>query len=129
MVEGTMSLYRDYLKRWNNHTETLPVKPTSALTLPRRGQLRLNNNSMSHSRFGHTARTTMVRTKEDADFGALSEAELIKREVLQKFDYDASNTLFKKKMRAARKRDRKECDKLSSTSGTSNSAAAVGHLL
>jgi len=71
----------------------------------------------------------MIQTKEDANFGVLSEAELIKREVLQKFDYDASNTMFKKKMRSARKRDRKERDKLSSTSGTSNSAAAVGHLL
>lgn len=129
MVEGTMCLYRDYLKKWSpSDNDAISIKPTSTFTVPRRGQLRLNN-TLTHSRFGHTGRTTVVPNNQDDDMPVLSEAELIKREVLQQFDYDASNTLFKKKMRCVRKRDRKEHDKLSSTSGTSNSATAIGHIL
>ena len=65
MVQGTMALYRDYLKKWSppdSEALVASVKPTSSLTLPRRGQLRLNN-TLTSSRFGHTGRATLLPSK------------------------------------------------------------------
>ena len=59
----------------------------------------------------------------------MNEAELIKQEFVESIKYEASNQLFKKKMNSVRKRDRKQSDKLSSTSGTSTSAAAAVHMM